>query len=185
MVLNRDANFNMEKKSRVRAGLVFGIFMVLFFIVKELLTHHDLTINDLTRLIGISLFSGTISGILLGLLIGVFSTSKFVSESTRIETAPDENILFETPANYRKGKEQVGGKLYLTNKRLIFKPHELNFQNHELLINLTDIKNVEKYKTAEMINNGLALTTTLGNTERFIVEQADKWMEYLTEQHSS
>lgn len=104
---------------------------------------------------------------------------KFVSETTKIDTEPDENILFQTPANHFKGAEGVGGKLYLTSKHLIFKSHKLNIQNHQLSINLTDIYHVDRYKTLGLINKGLSIITKQNTTEKFVVEQVNEWQRQL------
>lgn len=52
---------------------------------------------------------------------------------------PNEIIVKEGPANATRGMEGVGGKLYLTNQRLIFESHAINFQTGTTEINITDI----------------------------------------------
>ncbi|ANE53547.1 hypothetical protein SY85_16480 [Flavisolibacter tropicus] len=90
-------------------------------------------------------------------------------------------MLFETGANHFKGAEGVGGKLYLTNKRLVFKSHKYNIQNHELSMRLSDIDKADRYKTLGIVNNGLAVTTAGGTIEKFVVQQPDQWLSQLTE----
>src|SRR5205814_4334021 len=138
-----------------RAGLSFGIGMTIFFILQDLFTNDHPTTNRIIKSIIAGLVTGAISGVLFGWLIGLFAKSKFVAQTTKIDTDPDESILFHTPANHFKGMEGVGGKLYLTDKRLMFKSHKLNVQNDQLAINLTDIKKVDKYKTLGVIDSGL------------------------------
>lgn len=41
---------------------------------------------------------------------------------------PNEKILKTSAANLQRGPETVGGRLFLTNKRLIFEAHALNLQ---------------------------------------------------------
>jgi len=174
----------MNKRDRFRAGLSFGIPMAFFFILQNLLTNDKQATNQIIKSIASGLVAGAISGVLFGWLIGLFAKSKFVTKTTKIETGPDEHILFETPANHFKGIEGVGGKLYLTNKRLIFKSHKLNIQNHQLSIQLTDVKDVDSYKTLGLVNNGLSITTIDDKTEKFVVEQVENWIKYLTEKNS-
>ncbi|OIR14367.1 GRAM domain protein [mine drainage metagenome] len=174
----------MNKKNRFRAGLSFGIGMTVFFILQNLLTNENQTSNQVFKSIVAGLVAGAISGVVFGWLIGLFSKSKFVKQTSKIDTEQDENILFETPANHFKGIEGVAGKLYLTNKRLIFKSHKLNIQNHQLAIQLTDINDVGRYKTLGVVNNGLSITTVNGKTEKFVVEQVEDWIKFLTEQNS-
>lgn len=106
-----------------------------------------------------------------------------MSQTTKIDIDPDENIMFETPANHFKGIEGVGGRLYLTNRRLIFKSHKLNIQNHQLSIDLSDIKHVDRYKTLGLVNNGLVITIITDKTEKFVVEKVEEWVKLLTEKN--
>jgi GRAM domain len=170
----------MNNKNRFRAGLSFGIAMTVFFIIQNLLTSDNQTSNQIIKSIVVGLIAGAISGVLFGWLMGLFAKSKFVTQTTKIETEQDEHVLFETPANHFKGVEGVGGKLYLTDRRLIFKSHKLNIQAHQLSVNLTDIKHVDRYKTLGVVNNGLSVTTTNNTTEKFVVEQVAEWIKYLT-----
>ncbi len=123
---------------------------------------------------------GALSGLLFGWLIGLFAKSNFVNRTTKIDTSPGEDVKFKTPANHIKGIEAVGGKLYLTNQRLIFKSHKLNFQNHLLSIDLKDIESVDRYKRVGMINNGLSITTAQNVKEKFVVEQVEEWVNLMT-----
>lgn len=167
------------KKFDKKAGLSFGIGMVIFFIIQGLWTADSLTAKTIIKSVVAGLLSGIVSGFLFGLIIGWFKSSKFVDTTTKIDTQPDENILFQTGANHFKNAEGVGGKLYLTNKRLVFKSHKLNIQNHEFSINLTDIAKVDRYKNSGVINNGLAITSKDNKVDKFVVEQASEWIEKL------
>lgn len=170
----------MNKRNKFRAGLSFGIGMTVIFILQGLLTNDNQTSKETITSVISGLAGGAISGLLFGWLMGLFSKSKFDKETTTIDTEPDETIIFQTPANHFKGIEGVGGKLYLTNKRLIFKSHKFNIQNHELSTNLTDINSVDRYKTLGVVNNGLLIITNNNTTEKFVVEQADQWLKKLT-----
>ena len=176
----------MDKQNKMKAGLFFGIFMSIFFIIQSLWTYDELT----TRNILISIFSGLLTGALSGVFfgwffgwfLGKFARSKFI-HAIKIDTDDDEPILFETVANHFKGIEAVGGKLYLTNKRLVFRSHKINFQNHELSIPLSGIENVGRYKTLGLVNNGLSVTTAGNKVEKFVVDQIEMWISQLTEKN--
>ncbi|WP_082886519.1 hypothetical protein [Flavisolibacter tropicus] len=171
----------MDKRSQVKSGVYYGITMSLFFILQNLLTDDNLTGKKIALIIFFGLFGGGVSGLLFGWIMGLFVRSKHVTQATRIDTAVDETILFETGANHFKGAEGVGGKLYLTNKRLVFKSHKYNIQNHELSMRLSDIDKADRYKTLGIVNNGLAVTTAGGTIEKFVVQQPDQWLSQLTE----
>jgi len=173
----------MDKKSKIKTGLIFGIAMTAFFILQDLLTHDDLSTKNVIISIFSGLFGGVLAGLLFGWLMGWFSNSKFFTKGTKIDIAIDENILFETPANHFKGVEAVGGKLYLTNQRLVFKSHKLNIQRHQLIMNISDIQKVSRYRTMGLVDNGLSVTTINGSTDKFVVQQADEWFIYLTDKN--
>ena len=172
--------FNVDKRNQIKAGLSFGITMTIFFILQNLLA-HGLTTRNVIISISAGLLSGAVSGVLFGWIIGLFANSKFLTKQTKIAIDADENILFETPASHFKGIEAVGGKLYLTNKRLVFKSHKLNVQNHQLALSLPGIQKVDRYKTMWIADNGLSVTTISGSIEKFVVQQREKWFHYLTE----
>ena|ERR1022692_2015637 len=171
----------MNNRNRFRAGLSFGIGMTVFFILQNFLTNDNQTSNEIMKSVVSGIIAGIIAGFLFGWFAGLFSKSKFVKETTKVDTDPDENIVFQTPANHFKGIEGIGGKLYLTNKRVLFKSHKLNIQNHKLSISLTDINSVDRYKTLGVVNNGLAIITKQNTTEKFVVEQVDEWLKQLTD----
>lgn len=166
----------MNKKNRNKAGLGFGVLMMFFYLLEDLLQKDNPTSKDIILSVIFSMVGGAVAAVLFGWLIGLFSNSRFVNKTTVIETEPGENILFFTPASHKKGIEAVGGKLYLTNRRLVFRSHKLNIQNHQLSINLADIEDTGRYKTLGLINNGLWVLAN-NKTERFVVEQAEEWLK--------
>ncbi|MDN3655424.1 GRAM domain-containing protein [Ferruginibacter paludis] len=131
------------------------------------------------------LAGGAVAGVLFGWMMGFFADSELLLKGTKINTLTDESILFETGANHFKGAEGVGGKLYLTNQRLVFKSHKFNIQNHERSINLSDIGQVERYKIWGLINKGLLVTTLHNKTEKFVVQQIDEWINQLPKKNDS
>ena len=173
----------MDKKAKIKSGLFFGVAMAILFILQSLLAHSILTAKDIVISIISGLFGGALSGLLFGWLMGLFANSKRLAKDTKIDTDAGETILFDTGANHFKGAEAVGGKLYLTNKRLVFKSHKFNVQNHELSIDLSDIDKVDRYKTLGLVNNGLSVTTIDNKTEKFVVQQVDEWLNQLTEKN--
>ena len=153
--------------------------MTIFFILQDVLTNENLTSKEMLKFVVSGIIGGIVAGSLFGWLMGLFGRSKFIDRTTRIDTDPGEEILFQTAANYFKGVEAVGGKLFLTNKRLIFKSHKLNIQNHQLSISLPDIESTGRYKTLGLVNNGLAITSKQNTTEKFVVDQVEEWLQHL------
>lgn len=165
---------------KIKPGFFFGAVMSALFISQGLLAANSLSGGIVVKIIAVGIFSGALAGLFFGFLMAKFRTSKFVSDSTLIKLEKGEQIIFQTPANHFKGVEAVGGKLYVTNKRLVFKSHKLNFQKHELSILLHQITQVERSKTAKLFNNGIIIHTFQNTTERFVVEKADEWYTHLT-----
>lgn len=171
---------DMGKKAKIKSGLFFGVVMATFFILQFLGTHSNLTSKDVIIAISSGLLGGAFSGLLFGWLMGLFANAKWLTKDIKIYTEAGETILFDTGANHFKGIEAVGGKLYLTDKRLVFKSHKFNIQNHELSIRLADIDKVDRYKTLGLVNNGLSVTGFNHKTEKFVVQQIDEWLDQLT-----
>ena len=164
------------KKNNVRAGLFFGILMSIFFILRNLWGVEYFTTKSLLMNILIGIVCGAMAGILYGYSIEKFS--KVTSSNIGTDTEADENILLESPASHHKGIEAVGGKLFLTNKKLIFKSHTLNIQNHELSIRLNEIARADRYKSIG-INVGISILCKNDKTEKFVVEESEKWIAAL------
>jgi hypothetical protein len=169
-----------NKNHRLKAGLSFGAFFTIFFIIEKFVTKTDFSAAQILKNILLALLGGIIAGIVFGWLAALFSNFWFAKSTAKIITAPDEMILYETPANHFKGVEAVGGKLYLTNKRLFFKSHKFNIQNHSLSIFLNEIMFVNQYKALGFVNNGLSVGVRGGVIEKFVVNEIEEWMKQLS-----
>jgi hypothetical protein len=102
-------------------------------------------------------------------------------KSIVIEFYAWEKCFLEAGASYFKGIEGVGGKLVLTNERLIFKSHKMNIQNHEQMIFLRELGELSAAPMPEVkAYNVLVVRLTNGETYRFAVKQADRWIENIT-----
>jgi len=102
----------------------------------------------------------------------------------------DEAILKTGGANLQRGIETVGGKLYLTNRRLIFESHAFNVQRGATLIPLGDISSVTKCWTKflnliPLMPNSLAVTTTQGQEHRLVLFGRDTWASAITSAKSA
>ncbi|MCX6036777.1 MAG: hypothetical protein NTW99_02575 [Chloroflexi bacterium] len=93
-----------------------------------------------------------------------------------IITEDGETIIKEGSANHFKGLESVGGKLYLTNLRLVFKSHAINIQGHEESYRLDDIISVLPRNTLGIVPNGMTLILKDGREEKFVVNERQDWM---------
>jgi CRISPR/Cas system CMR subunit Cmr4 (Cas7 group RAMP superfamily) len=85
-----------------------------------------------------------------------------------------EKVVKEEGASYFEGFIAQGGVLTLTNKRLIWKPNNLS-KSEKFEIMLSEIGNVDYYKTLSIIPNGLSLFMKNGDIENFVVDDRIDW----------
>ena len=127
---------------------------------------------------------GAFFGIFMGLgfpyFLKIFGT-KFLGKNIKPLLLSDELVEIEGPANLFRGMEAVGGKLFLTNKKIIFKSHNINIQNGQTDIGYSDISGIIKRKTTKLINNGMKIKTTDGQEFDFVVNEREKWIQELNE----
>jgi hypothetical protein len=88
-----------------------------------------------------------------------------------------EETIKVGPASYKKGLANVGGRLTLTDKRLVFKPHALNLGGREQSYPLEDLGAILFPNTMFFIPNGLTLVLKDGRRERFVVYARKEWLE--------
>jgi len=92
----------------------------------------------------------------------------------------NETIIKEDGANlFQNFFNAIGGKLFLTEKRLIFNSHKLNLPNSYITIQLENISDILERKTIGIINNGLRIKTKNGLTYDFVVNDRKSWIEKL------
>lgn len=91
----------------------------------------------------------------------------------------DENIILQDAANLFRGPISVGGRLTLTNSRLIFQPHIINFEREDEVIEIEKIKGVKKVRTLDFFDTSLRVTTENDDEFKFVLsaDTRDKWFE--------
>ena len=159
-------------KSVLRTGSAFGAAWVVLgspvFIIIGVAGHPFLAIG-----LAVLVFAaaGLPFGIAMG-LFGAYQRKRFLA----MDLVPaDETLIHQGGANHFVGIEGVGGWLYLTDKALRFKSHEVNIQRHELTIPVCDIVEAVPCRTAGIFPNGLRVTTRDGRCERFVVSGRRQW----------
>lgn len=131
-----------------------------------------------------ALLLGLGSGLLFGVVMARFAgRMEGDGANQRLVTyrdfGPGETIVLEGAANHFKGLEGVGGKLFLTERRLRFISHSLNVQTHDESWPLDRITEAEATRTLKLIPNGLRVTLDDGSTERFVVWGHREWADAL------
>ncbi len=164
---------------KFKAGLIFGLAMFIFFVAQKLFEIDQPNLKDILKIILSGIIGAGIAGVIFGWLMDTLAGNKVLEQNIKISLEPGENFIFESSANHFKGLEAVGGKLFLTDKRLIFKSHNLNIQNHQLIIQLSDIASIGRFKPLGLTNNGLFIIDKNKETEKFVVEKLTEWLIYL------
>ncbi len=96
--------------------------------------------------------------------------------------AANETLVKEGMANLFKGVEAVGGKLYLTDQRLVFESHAFNVQTGATAIPLETISRVEKTWTKllgliPLIPNSIVVSNDAGEDFKFVLNgKRDAWI---------
>ncbi len=93
-----------------------------------------------------------------------------------------ETVIKEGRANLMRGAEGVGGRLSLTDRRLVFESHALNLQRGPALLALSEVAGLDKVWTRvfgliPLAPNGLAIRSADGQELRFVVSGRSKWIE--------
>lgn len=170
----------MKEQNVFKAGLGFGVMMAVFNVCFNLITAEEFTAVTIAKAFVAGLIGGFVGGLIYALLMRWMKKSKYLGPKVKFELDTDEEIIFQSGANYFKGIGAVGGFLTLTNKRLVFQSNYLNIQSHQLFIDLRDVVRFDRYKTLWIVNNGLLITTSQNVIEKFLVQQPENWEELLT-----
>jgi len=138
-----------------------------------------------------SINSLLIQGVLYGIFFGFGfpyineKLAKKISNKVGIKIKPeldDEEVIeIEGPANLFRGAEGVGGKIFLTNKKLIFKSHKINIQKGQTNIEYKNIKIITRRNTAKIIDNGIRIITNDNKEFDFVVNERDLWVEKIND----
>lgn len=102
-----------------------------------------------------------------------------------IELKPGETLLREGMANLFRGVEAVGGKLFLTDRRLYFQSHVINVHTGATEIALADIRDARaewtRFWGIPLAPNGVYVDTHSGHEYRFVVFGRKAWINAITE----
>lgn len=121
------------------------------------------------------------SGGLFGLLLALFLGSKTVARQTALDLPAGETLEQQGWANHFMRIEARGGRLYLTNRNLIFQPHKFNLQSTGVVIPRAEIANASKCMTLWVLPNGLMITRRDGTKERFVVSDRKDWIRRIAQ----
>lgn len=154
----------------------YGLFQGVTFIITMTAISYWVSGNNFITALTVGIISGILIGILNSLLFYKYAVPKYILEAVSVDLDADEEMNFQTPANFTSGQEPVSGKLFLTNKRLIFRNHKHDKNVLQFSIDLTDIDKVDTFKTLKLFENGLSIHTASKETYKFIVDRVKQWL---------
>ncbi|MFZ6014414.1 MAG: GRAM domain-containing protein [Bacteroidota bacterium] len=143
--------------------------------VKKLLWNEDPDLESIASLVLLSLLITFVADRVINIFFKQVAKWLYAS-LPETELASDERAIKVDRASHYKGSEAVGGRLVLTNKRLIFQSHKFNIQNHRTEMPITEIRAVEQKH-----GNDKMLQIRLSNSEthKFIVDSAPEWVNLI------
>jgi hypothetical protein len=108
----------------------------------------------------------------------------------KTELRQGEQVIRKGSANLQKNVETVGGKLYLTNERLIFEAHRFNVQRGVTEVELSNIDALSPSWTRQwgllpIFPNSLAIHTKLGEEYRFVLFGRSAWAAAIESQRKA
>ena len=120
--------------------------------------------------------------ILFGIIFGfgyLFLMKKLTARLMKkisIDLFDIEEKQFDGPATLIKDAEGVGGKLVLTDQRLVFKSYQINIQSGANEYLLAELREVHPRKSAKLFQNEMRIITTEGQHYDFVVYERDLWV---------
>ncbi len=96
-----------------------------------------------------------------------------------------EEVIRRGRANLQRGMETVGGRLILTNQRLVFESHKLNLQRGETDLDLADIEEVSECWTKlfgiiPLVQNSVSVKTS-NHELKFVLDDRQEWIDAITD----
>ena len=167
----------MTKKTWILT-LMFAVPWTVLTVAHDSIVGKNVTL----RAILLALISGLIAGFLFSLLMPYLGKRLLAKVIVSIDE--DEQVIKEAGANHFKGAEGVGGKLVLTNKRLIFKSHRFNVQNHQQEFPVEKIVRLKTAKTVAFFQNAIILELEGNSVHKFVVDEPKEWVEIVYDQKS-
>ena len=97
-----------------------------------------------------------------------------------------EEVIRKGRANLQRGIETVGGRLILTNQRLVFESHKLNAQRGMMELGLDEIAAVSECWTKlfgiiPLVQNSISVKALDGRELKFVLDDRQEWIDAIDE----
>lgn len=97
----------------------------------------------------------------------------------------NEQLLYSSYANHFEHTVRMTGKLFVTNMRLFFTTHPLNFKQYELSIPFENIVSVTLRNNLKFLSHGFELELKNGHVHQFVVWRRRHWVGLISKQLKS
>jgi hypothetical protein len=100
----------------------------------------------------------------------------------KTELNQGEKLIKKGPANMQRGVETVGGRLYLTDQRLIFEAHAFNVQSGVSEIPIDSVIGVRRawtklFGVIPLAPNSVVVTLSEGSEHSFVLARRQSWLD--------
>lgn len=125
---------------------------------------------------------------LFGLFMGFFYSliirysSGRTYKEVNIELDKEEALIKDGGANRWTGNNPEGGRLVLTDRRLIFRAQQYNTQYYQLSFELQELCNIQVTKSWLLLKNELRFEVADGTLFRFAVDNPNRWLHAIHNQ---
>jgi hypothetical protein len=129
--------------------------------------------------IAIAVVTALLAGAAFGFRFSRRLRSQIATLQAEIVPPAGEVVEHSAPANHFQNFEGRGGRLFLTRRDLIFKPHRRNIQSNVVTIPRQEIAAAAAIRTLGVVPNGLKVALRDGTVHRFVVRDRETWVRAL------
>ena len=136
-----------------------------------------------TTILWASIGRGLFMGISWALIMKWMSGDPYKHVKLKLES--EETVVKEGGANLIPVNKGEGGKLAVTNRRLLFKGQRYDTRDFQFVIEFDKIESIRTHKPWKLLKNELHIAMTDGTTFRFAVDHPVQWLSAIEGQMSS
>lgn len=167
------------KNSFLRMALGSAVLWAIIWIGIKSAENNGFTTTILWASIGRGLFMG----ISWALIMKWMSGDPYKHVKLKLES--EETVVKEGGANLIPVNKGEGGKLAVTNRRLLFKGQRYDTRDFQFVIEFDKIESIRTHKSWKLLKNELHIAMIDGTTFRFAVDHPVQWLSAIEGQMSS
>lgn len=158
-----------------RLVLLYGLIWTILWAMFRSIEYDGFTME----ILWMSALQGAVMGTIWAFAMKLLPSEPF--KNVRLDLEPDEILIKEGGAYLMKGKNGDGGKLALTDRRLIYKESKYASRQSQHIFLLEEIRNLKVVKSWFLLKNELQFEYE-GLTQRFANDSPDQWISAIERQ---